>query len=259
MVIAKPNLMGNCFRRILNGISYFDGDKVIRGIKINFPMFFPVSISAWIEYLINFFTDNLVPLQRPSFKFKFLKRIIIAPIFNCNLCGGRSLGINGGATRRPPAEPVSTIQVHFRRNFGPRKSLRQRVTQCHHAGSRNSWHSTSADQIPQEPLRQQYHKAVGHRLVIRVYQSDARSRARGSTIPGNIQPCYRSAPSFTSTRMWLPLQREDCSCHGLRGRSGSTRRLVNRSTTSTRLDEYLPGDLWPTLEHEPVSHSLDRR
>ena len=49
------------------------------------------------------------------------------------------------------------------------------------------------------------------------------------------------------------------SCHGLRGRSGSSRRLANRSTTSTRLDEYLPGDLWPTLEHEQVSYSLDRR
>ena len=55
------------------------------------------------------------------------------------------------------------------------------------------------------------------------------------------------------------LQRENYSCHGLRGQSGSTRRLANRSTTSTRLDEYLPGDLWPTLEHEQVSHSLDRQ
>ena len=45
----------------------------------------------------------------------------------------------------------------------------------------------------------------------------------------------------------------------VRGRSDSTRRLANRSTTSIRLDEYLPGDLWPTLEHEQVSHSLDRR
>ena len=121
---------------------------------------------------------------------------------------------------------------------------------CHHADSRSSWHSTSADQLPQEPLRQEYHNAVGHRMVIRAYQSDARTQARGPTIPGNIQPCYRSAPSFTSTGMWLHLQREDCSCHGLRGRSGSTRRLANRFTTSTRLDLYLPGDLWPTLEHE---------
>ena len=74
-----------------------------------------------------------------------------------------------GATRRPSAEPVSTIQVHFRRYFGPRKSLRQRGIQCHHAGSRSSWHSTSADKIPQEPLRQQYHNAIGHRMVIRAY------------------------------------------------------------------------------------------
>ena len=49
----------------------------------------------------------------------------------------------------------------------------------------------------------------------------------------DIQPCYRSAPSFTSTEMWLHLQREDCSCHSLRGRSGSTHRLANRSATST--------------------------
>ena len=40
IVIAKPNLMGNCFRRILNGISSFDGDKVFRGIKINFAIFY---------------------------------------------------------------------------------------------------------------------------------------------------------------------------------------------------------------------------
>ena len=66
-------------------------------------------------------------------------------------------------------------------------------------------------------------------------------------VPGNIQPCYTSDPSFTATEMWLHLQRKDCSCHGLRGRSGSTRRLANRSTTPTRLDENLPGDLWPTL------------
>ena len=44
-----------------------------------------------------------------------------------------------------------------------------------------------------------------------------------------------------------------------RGRSGSTRRLANRSTTSTRLDEYLSGDLWPSLEHEQVSHMLHRK
>ena len=122
-----------------------------------------------------------------------------------------------------------------------------------------SSYAPSRAQLPQEPLRQQYHNAVGHRLVIRAYQSDARSQARGPTISGNIQPCYRSAPLFTSTGMWLHLQREDCSWHGLRGRSGSSRRLANRSTTSTRLDDYLPGDLWPTLEHEQVSHSLDRR
>ena len=67
---------------------------------------------------------------------------------------------------------------------------------------------------------------------------------QGDSIPGNIQPCYRSAPSFTSIGMWLHLQREV---------------LANRSTTSTRLDEYLPGDLWLTLEHEQVSHSLDHR
>ena len=79
------------------------------------------------------------------------------------------------------------------------------------------------------------------------------------TIPSNIQPCYRSAPSLTFTGMWIHLQREDCSCHGLRGRFGSTCRLANRSTTSTRLDEYLSRDLWPSLEHVQVSHSLDRR
>ena len=83
--------------------------------------------------------------------------------------------------------------------------------------------------------------------------------SKGPTIPGNIQLCYRSVPSFTYTGMWLHLQREDCSCHVLRGRSDSTRRLANRSTTSTRLDEYLPGDFWPTLEHEQVTHSFDRR
>ena len=82
-------------------------------------------------------------------------------------------------------------------------------------------------QIHQEPLRQQYHNVVGHRLVITAYQSDARTQARGPTIPGNIQPLHRSAPSFTSTGMWLHLQWGDCSCHGLRGRSGSTRRLYS--------------------------------
>ena len=43
---------------------------------------------------INCFTINLVPLQKPSCKFKFLININIAPIFKINLRGGSPFGVN---------------------------------------------------------------------------------------------------------------------------------------------------------------------
>ena len=46
-------------------------------------------MSAFITYSPNDITINLVPLQRPSSKFKFLNKIIIAPIFKISLCDGR--------------------------------------------------------------------------------------------------------------------------------------------------------------------------
>ena len=81
------------FATHIKWISSLDGDKHILGINTNFPMFLQLKICASIEYFNNFFTDNLVPLQKPSFTFKFHKRITIALIFNFNLCGGSLLGV----------------------------------------------------------------------------------------------------------------------------------------------------------------------
>ena len=46
-------------------------------------------IPAFISYSPKDQTINLVPLRRPSFKFKFLNKIIIVPIFKICLCDGR--------------------------------------------------------------------------------------------------------------------------------------------------------------------------
>ena len=81
----------------------------------------------------------------------------------------------------PPDSPHHRPAAATHQQQQTRRQTRRReyATQCHYAGSRSNWHSTSADQIPQEHLRQQYHNTVGHRLVIIAYQSDARSQARG--------------------------------------------------------------------------------
>ena len=78
---------------ILNGISSFDRLKSIRGIKTVMPALFSVMMSAFITYSPKDLTINLVPLQRPSSKFKFLKKIIKAPIFKISLWGGRPFGV----------------------------------------------------------------------------------------------------------------------------------------------------------------------
>ena len=93
IVIANPNLIGNCLLIIFNGISSFAGFKSIRRVKTVIPALFPVIMSAFITYSPNDLTINLVPLQRSSSKFKFLNKIIIAPIFKINLGGGRPFGV----------------------------------------------------------------------------------------------------------------------------------------------------------------------
>ena len=64
----------------------------MRGSSIYSPWYFPVKIVASIIFLINFFSDSLVPLHSRG-GFIFLARMIGEAIFKHKICGanpGRS-------------------------------------------------------------------------------------------------------------------------------------------------------------------------
>ena len=85
MVIANAGCIGNCRRLRVKGKVVFEGDKVIRGIKVRNPACFPVIICTsiicfWKEQQI-----NLVPLQRPLDGLRLRNNIIGDLTFNDNL------------------------------------------------------------------------------------------------------------------------------------------------------------------------------
>ena len=106
---------------------------------------------------------------------------------------------------------------------------RQQATRCSPSLALNVAHVTSQQRSAGKRLSYKFNKSV---ILLFIYTS----------------VYHINIHNLQHAGMWLHLQR-----------SGSTRRLANRSATSTRLDEYLPEDLWPPLEHKKVSHSLDRR
>ena len=81
---------------------FFVGDG--KKIPAVIPALFLVIISAFISYSPKDHTINLVRLQRPSSKFIFLNKIIIAPIFKISLCGVRPFEI---------IELINSIGIEF--------------------------------------------------------------------------------------------------------------------------------------------------
>ena len=71
IVIAKHTEIGNCHLFKMNGHFESLGDNVILGMNTCLPILVPVMISASITHVANHVIMSLVPLQRPSFWFKF--------------------------------------------------------------------------------------------------------------------------------------------------------------------------------------------
>ena len=81
IVMAKLNLIGNCFRLNLNGsVMSSDGDIGIRGIKILLPAYCPFTISQSIALLSNPLTTKRVPLHSPLWG-SMLRRSITRQFF----------------------------------------------------------------------------------------------------------------------------------------------------------------------------------
>ena len=91
IVIANANRIGNCRLVIVKGYALLVLSMDIRGIKTSFPLCTPNEILQHSTLLDILVTVSRVPLNSPSFTFKFLNNIIGQFTFKDILCKGNHL------------------------------------------------------------------------------------------------------------------------------------------------------------------------